>query len=342
MKAASNPSSMRAWLRPSTHRCRRLCRRAAHAGIRRPIRRRSRCRWPRTIVSISARRGKPAVPHRLRARLAERLHKVGQPRIGHQREVRAGVPRVNLGASAPLQQHDGLAGPRQQVRRRQSGDAAAHYHDICIFIAVELREGRHGSGIGPIRQGICRCARTVSHVFIASGAPHHMDHMRQRRLADCLARAHRHVFFVPPRTVAIVSGVWPSECAIGVPAHAECDERPAPPVAGHLTRPLPRRFHQRACSVRCRCHDVPPSTSNSCQTRATAFHRPHRVAMYLGGSRSEQYGRNGETQLKNLDSETGVPLASDEACGTKAASTDRNLLGCARVSCRRRLAAEWL
>ena len=51
----------------------------------------------------------------------------------------------------------------------------------------------------------------------------------------------------------------------------------------------------------------------------------------LGVSRSEKYGRNGEKQSKNLDGETGVSLASDKACGTKAASTDRNLLGCARV-----------
>ena len=75
------------------------------------------CRYPSThskpqsmslarmIVSISARRGEAGVPHGLRARSSERLHQFGQPRIGRHREVPAGVPCVNLSATAPLQQH---------------------------------------------------------------------------------------------------------------------------------------------------------------------------------------------------------------------------------------------
>ena len=128
-------------------------------------------------------RGKPGVPDGLGMVAAEALHQVGEPLVGHHREVRAGVARIDLRAAAALEHGHGLTRRGQQVRGRQAGDAAADHDDIDLQVIVELVEARHRSALGPVRRGVQLRVVMSGHAKVGATHVPTRTTMRPRSLA---------------------------------------------------------------------------------------------------------------------------------------------------------------
>ena len=101
-------------------------------------------------VDLSDRR-QTRFPRRLRVIASETLHQFRQPRVGHHRQVRGRVPRVDVRAALALEQRDAAAVQGQQIRGGQAGDAAADDDDVDLLVAVELGKSRQRRGIDPVR-----------------------------------------------------------------------------------------------------------------------------------------------------------------------------------------------
>ena len=82
--------------------------------------------------------GKPRVPHRLRMRASESFHQVAEARVGHHRQVRAGMSRVGRGTTTTFEHDDAFAGLREEVRGREAGDPTADDDHIGLGIVGEL------------------------------------------------------------------------------------------------------------------------------------------------------------------------------------------------------------
>ena len=82
------------------------------------------------------------VPHGLRVVAAEPVDELAEPRVGHHRQVRACVAGVSLNGIVPVEDGDGSAGLRQQVRRRQPRDPGADDHDVHVLVAFEPGKAR--------------------------------------------------------------------------------------------------------------------------------------------------------------------------------------------------------
>jgi hypothetical protein len=67
--------------------------------------------------------------------------------------VGGGVPGVDLRASFAIDHGDALPRGGKKIGGSQPCDPGANHEDIDVFITVELRETREGSGIDPIRLG---------------------------------------------------------------------------------------------------------------------------------------------------------------------------------------------
>ncbi len=97
-------------------------------------------------------RGQPGVPDGLRVVLPEPLDELAQAAVGHHREMRARVPRVDHRAATALEHDDPPAGLRQQVGRRETGHAGAHDDDVGFEILGELGERRKRGRSFPVRR----------------------------------------------------------------------------------------------------------------------------------------------------------------------------------------------
>ena len=60
--------------------------------------------------------GEPRVPHRLRMGASEFFHQLAEARVGHHRQVCAGMSRVGRGTTTTFEHHDACAGLREEVR----------------------------------------------------------------------------------------------------------------------------------------------------------------------------------------------------------------------------------
>ena len=128
-------------------------RRAARGDTRRPTRNRSRS--DACAPCRRSGRSRPArVPDRLGMVAAEAPHEGGEPHVGHHREVRGGVARIDLCAAAAIEHSHGLACRGQQVGGRQAGDAAADHDDIDLKVVVERGEAWHRGALGPVRRSV--------------------------------------------------------------------------------------------------------------------------------------------------------------------------------------------
>ena len=90
-------------------------------------------------------RGEAGVPDRLRVVAAEAPHELAQSRVGHHREVRAGVARIDLPAPRTFEQRDGLPRCRRSryaVVKPVMPPPTTRTSDVDV--AVDLRERRHG------------------------------------------------------------------------------------------------------------------------------------------------------------------------------------------------------
>jgi hypothetical protein len=62
--------------------------------------------------------------------------------IGHHRQMCRRVTGVDLRATSALEQRNGSSGSRDQIRRRESGDAAANDDDVHASVALKLGKPR--------------------------------------------------------------------------------------------------------------------------------------------------------------------------------------------------------
>ncbi len=90
------------------------------------------------------------VPHRLRVRAAELVGEIGEPRVGHHGEVRAGVTGVHRRAAPAVDHDDGPPGARQVVGRGEAGNAGADDYHVGLGVSVEPGESGEGGGGGPV------------------------------------------------------------------------------------------------------------------------------------------------------------------------------------------------
>jgi hypothetical protein len=85
-------------------------------------------------------RSQPRVPDRLRVVAPEPRDEFGQARIGHHRQVGAGMPGVGRRAAIPFEHHHPFAGLCQQVRRAEAGDAGSDDDDIGLRVLRQPRK----------------------------------------------------------------------------------------------------------------------------------------------------------------------------------------------------------
>ena len=99
-------------------------------------------------------RRQPGIPDRLGVVAPEPLDEFGQPRIGHHRQVGAGMAGVGRRAAIALEHDHPFAGLRQQVRRAEAGDARSY--DDHIGLGVLREPGKPGERCRclPIRGGV--------------------------------------------------------------------------------------------------------------------------------------------------------------------------------------------
>ena len=101
--------------------------------------------------------GEPGVPHRLRMAASESVTSVAETRVGHHRQVRAGVSRVGRGTTATFEHDDACAGLREEVRGSETGDPTADDDDIGVGIAGQLGKLRKRGRRRPVRGGVILC-----------------------------------------------------------------------------------------------------------------------------------------------------------------------------------------
>ena len=95
--------------------------------------------------------GKAGIPDSLRMVASEAAYQIGQPLVGHHREVRCRVSRVALAQPPAFEQDDRLSGTAEEVRGGQARQASADDHDVALSIGVELRVGQPARVLAPVR-----------------------------------------------------------------------------------------------------------------------------------------------------------------------------------------------
>ena len=106
-------------------------------------------------------RGEPRVPDGLRVVASEPLDELGEARVGHHRQVRAGMPRVGHRAAIAFEHDDAFAGLREQVGRGETGHPAADDDDVGLGIVGELGKLRKRRRRRPVRCGVMICSGIV-------------------------------------------------------------------------------------------------------------------------------------------------------------------------------------
>ena len=99
-------------------------------------------------------RGEPRVPDRLRMGASESFHQLAEARVGHHRQVRAGMSGVGRGTTATFEHDDAFAGLREEVGGREAGDPAADDDHVGVGIVGQLGELRKRGGRRPVRGGV--------------------------------------------------------------------------------------------------------------------------------------------------------------------------------------------
>ena len=107
--------------------------------------------------------GAACIPHCLSVRSPESSHELTQTRVGHHREVRAGVTCIDLRASRAFEHSNRLPRRLQKICGAQTGQACAHNERIDGDVSFQFGEGRERGRVGPVRQGSGIRSRTLRH-----------------------------------------------------------------------------------------------------------------------------------------------------------------------------------
>jgi len=98
--------------------------------------------------------GEPCVPRGLSVISAELFDEVGHGQVGDHREVSAGMSRVALCRSPPLEKDHGPARREQEISGGKARQAPANYDDVGILVLIEWPEMRQWGRLNPIRTGL--------------------------------------------------------------------------------------------------------------------------------------------------------------------------------------------
>ena len=104
---------------------------------------------------------------------SECFHQLAEPRVGHHRQVRAGMSRVGRGTTTAFEHDDAFAGLREEVGGGETGDTAADDDHIGLGVVGELGKLRKRGGRRPVRGGVNLCG---SHRYPLNVLSRHAAH----------------------------------------------------------------------------------------------------------------------------------------------------------------------